>query len=47
MLALVDSYTVIKFFHVFLVMVWIGGAIMLTILAELSTASSSSLDSTS
>ena len=36
MLAIVDSYTVVKFFHVFGAVVWIGGAIMITIFAELT-----------
>ena len=36
MLAAVDSHTLIKFFHVFPAIVWIGGAVMLTILAELT-----------
>ena len=36
MLASVDSYSLIKFFHLFLAIVWIGGGIMLTILAELT-----------
>jgi uncharacterized membrane protein len=35
-LAVVDSYTLIKFFHIFLAIVWIGGGIMLTLLAELT-----------
>ena len=36
MLAIVDSYTVIKFFHVFGAIVWIGGATMITIRAGLT-----------
>jgi uncharacterized membrane protein len=39
MLAAVDSYTLIKFFHVFLAIVWIGGGVMLTVLAELTRRS--------
>jgi uncharacterized membrane protein len=39
MLAAVDSYTLIKFFHVLLSIVWIGGGTMLTILAELTRRS--------
>jgi len=35
-LALVDNYTVLKFFHVFLAIVWIGGGVMLMVLAELT-----------
>jgi uncharacterized membrane protein len=38
-LALVDSYTVIKFFHILLAIIWIGGGTMLTILAELTRRS--------
>jgi uncharacterized membrane protein len=35
-LALVDTYTLLKFFHLLLAIVWIGGGTMLTILAELT-----------
>ena len=36
MLAIVDSYSVLEFFHVLGSIVWIGGAIMVTIFAELT-----------
>ena len=35
MLATVDAYTVAKFFHVLFAIVWIGGGLTITILAEL------------
>jgi uncharacterized membrane protein len=34
-LAVVDTYTILKFLHVFGAIAWIGGAIMVTIFAEL------------
>ena len=35
MLAAVDAYSIAKFFHVLFAIVWIGGGIALTVLAEL------------
>ena len=35
MLADVETYTLLKFFHVLLAVVWIGGAVALSIMAEL------------
>jgi uncharacterized membrane protein len=38
-LAEVDSYTIFKFFHVLLAVVWVGGAIMLQVLAQFALRS--------
>ena len=38
-LATVDAYTILKFFHVLLAMIWVGGAIMLLVLAEFALRS--------
>jgi uncharacterized membrane protein len=39
MLATVDSYTVAKFFHVLLTVAWVGGAILLQVLAQFALRS--------
>lgn len=39
MLAEVDSYTIAKFFHVLLAVVWVGGAILLQVLAQFALRS--------
>ena len=39
MLAAVDTYSVLQFVHVLGAMLWIGGAVMLTILGELAVRS--------
>jgi uncharacterized membrane protein len=39
MLATVDSYTVFKFIHVLFAVVWVGGALMLQVLAEFALRS--------
>ena len=39
MLAAVDSYTIFKFVHVLLAVIWVGGAAMLQLLAEFALRS--------
>ena len=39
MLAAVDGYTIFKFFHVLLAVVWVGGAVLLQILAQFALRS--------
>ncbi|MDQ5821067.1 MAG: DUF2269 domain-containing protein [Actinomycetota bacterium] len=39
MLATVDGYTIFKFLHVVLAVVWVGGAIMLQVLAQFALRS--------